>query len=250
MESKQNTISQVVDIVYLTPKNAKFSVSENNFLQLKAKVMYPETLQENLNKTDKPEEENKIEEFTFERVFLHRAFPFDYPFKFISVIGNFPKREEDKKDDKKNENVGDTVSSVPQTTENVSPEESKEKENSPAPPRENTTSLGDLKEIGIISDVSVFGDKQKEYLVNELNRKYFTPVIETIYSVKDKYGYSYWEVKTNVGKIKFSINDAYRNITKITEDRIIVVDVNGNRYEIKSLQGLDKPSFRKIELYL
>ena len=237
METKQNTIDNVIDIVYLTPENAEFSVSANNFLQLKANVAYPETLQDNVNKAEKPEEENKIEEFTFERVFLHRAFPFDNPFKFISVAGNFPKRGEDKKDGDKKTTDGD------KPTEET-------KGDSPAPPRENTTSLGDLKEIGIISDVSVFDEIQKQYLVNELNRKYFTPVIETIYSVKDKWGYSYWEVKTNMGKIKFSVNDTHRNITKITEDRIIVNDVNGNRYEIKSLQELDRPSFRKIELYL
>ena len=243
MEAKQNTINQVIDIVYLTPENAEFSITANNFLQLKAKVSYPETIKDDINKTNAEtgeiREENKIEEFTFERVFLHRAFPFDYPFKFISVIGNFPKREDDKKDDKKDE---------------IKPEESKEpkeeKENSPAPPRENTTSLGDLKEIGIISDVSVFDEKQREYLINELNRKYFTPVIETIYSVKDKWGYTYWEVKTNVGKIKFSVNDAHRNIIKVTEDRIIINDANGNRYEIKSLQKIDRQSYRKIELYL
>jgi hypothetical protein len=238
MEAKQNTINQVVDIVYLTPENAEFTVSENNFLQLKAKVVYPESLQDNLNKTN-VNEENKIEEFIFERVFLHRAFPFDNPFKFISVIGNFPKEEKKDKDKKDAEKT---------KTEEAKPEESKDK--SPAPPRENTTSLGDLKEIGIISDVSVFDEIQKQYLINELDRKYFTPVIEVIYNVKDKWGYTYWEVKTDVGKIKFSVNDTYRNITKITEDRIMITDVNGNRYEIKSLQKIDRPSFRKIELYL
>ena len=224
----QNNINNIIDIMYLTPENSEFSVSENGFLQLKATVKNPEI------KTKEGEpENNKTEEIFFERVLLHRAFPFDNPFKFISAVGCFPKPPEEKKDDEK---------------ENKEPKE--KKEDSPAPPRENTTSLGDLKEIGIVSDIEVFEKKQKQYLLNELNRKYFTPVIEIIYSLKDKYGFSYWEVKTDAGKLKFTVNDAFRNIIKITDDRIIINDVNGNRYEVKSLENFDKASYRKIELYL
>jgi len=47
MSEKQNNINDIVDIVYLTPENAEFSVTANNFLQLKAHVSYPETLQDN-----------------------------------------------------------------------------------------------------------------------------------------------------------------------------------------------------------
>ena len=250
MEAKQNNIdniNNIVDIVYLTPENAEFTISENNFLQLKAKVAYPESLQDNTKKEkenvdigENADENpiNQIEEFFFERVFLHRAFPFDYPYKYISVVGNFPKREEEKKE----ENLGRDALGAPENDE--------KKEDSPAQPRENTTSLGDLKEIGIISDIKIFDENQQQYLINELDRKYFTPVIELIYSVKDKFGFSYWEVKTNVGKIKFTVNDAYRNILKVTEDRILLNDVNGNRYEVKSLQDFDKASYRKIEIYL
>jgi len=236
--NKNNSINSIVDIVYLTPENAKFTLSANNFLQVKASVKYPETLQDIQEKEKNPTAQNidEEEEIFFERVFLHRAFPFDNPYKFISVIGIFPKREGDK-EDKKDE----------KEEKKDNPES---KGDSPALPRENTTSLGDLKEIGIISDVSVFDETQKQYLLTELDRKYFTPVIETIYSVKDKFGFSYWEVKTNTGKIKFTVNDAYRNIIKITDDRIMINDVSGNRYEIKSLQGLDRQCFRKIEIYL
>ena len=263
MEATQNNINNInniVDIVYLTPENAEFTISENGFLQLKANVVSPETLQEAAKKDNKEpnenESENKIEEFFFERIFLHRAFPFDNPYKYISVIGNFPKREEEKKDD----NVGRDDPGAPQTNEekdsSAAPQndneikENKSGEDSPVQPRENTTSLGDLKEIGIISDIAIFDKNQQEYLVNELDRKYFTPIIELIYSVKDKFGFSYWEVKTNVGKIKFTVNDAYRNIIKVTDDRIMINDVNGNRYEIKSLQDFDRTSYRKIEIYL
>ena len=227
METNKNNINDIIDIVYLTPENADFTLSENKFLQLKAKVRNPE---------NKDDAENPVGEFFFERVFLHRAFPFQNPFEYISVAGSFPKKEEEKKD-------CDSPAPSPESESKSEPEKKSE-------PKESTTSFGELKEVGIITDLAVFDETQRKYLVDELNRKYFIPVIETISSVKEKYGFSYWEVKTDIGKIKFTVHDAFRNILKITEDRIMVTDVNGNRYEIISLNGIDRKSFRRIELFL
>ena len=236
-----NDINNIIDIVYLTPENAKFTLSENKFLQLTANVKHPE----------KKEGENpaEIEEFFFERVFLHRAFPFQNPFEYISVSGNFPKTEEQLKKEKEEK----------EEKEKKEREEKEKNSDSPAPlsepekksePKESTTSLGELKEIGIIANISVFDEAQQRYLADELSRKYFIPIVEVITSVKEKYGFSYWEVDSDIGKIKFTVHDAYRNILKITDDRIMVTDVNGNRYEITSLNKLDRKSFRRIELFL
>ena len=248
MES--NNINSIIDIVYLTPENAEFTLSENKFLQLKAKVRNPEKIQIDITKS-KDENETKtdeveIEEFFFERVFLHRAFPFQNPFEFISVSGNFPKieTEEEKKEREKKE-AEEAEKKAGDSPAPAEPESEKKPEL-----KENTTSFGDLKEIGIITNISVFDETQQKYISDELERKYFIPVIESISSVKEKYGFSYWEVKTNIGKIKFTVHDAFRSILKINEDRIMVTDVNGNRYEIVSLTGIDRPSFRKIELFL
>ena len=246
MENK-NDINDIIDIVYLTPENAEFSFSENKFLQLTAKVRHPE----------KKENENpgEIEEFFFERVFLHRAFPFQNPFEYISVSGNFPKteeqlkKEEEAKKEKKEKEEKEKKEREERENNPDSPAPPPEAEKKPEP-KESTTSLGELKEIGIISSISVFDETQQKYLAEELSRKYFIPIIETITSVKEKYGFSYWETKSDVGKIKFTVHDAYRNILKITDDRIMVTDVNGNRYEIVSLDKLDRKSFRRIELFL
>jgi hypothetical protein len=250
-----NNINNIIDIVYLTPENAEFTLSENKFLQLKANVRNPEKNQIDITKDTKDDNEiNEIEpeEFFFERVFLHRAFPFQNPYEYISVSGNFPKtkeqiEEEEKKrkeeEEKKKKEAEESDS--PALPVAVETGEAKKTE-----PKENTTSFGDVKEIGIIASISVFDEAQQKYINDELNRKYFIPIIESISSVKEKYGFSYWETKTNIGKIKFTVHDAFRNILKINEDRIMVTDVNGNRYEIVSLNAMDRQSFRKIELFL
>ena len=221
MSENSNNISDIVKIAFLTSENAEFSLTGNGFLQLKATVQ-------------NPEKDNAVELIEFERVFLHRAFPYDMPYQYISVFGTFPKppKEEDKEDkEAKKEN------------------ENKENDKGDKDKKESVTSVGDLKEIGIISNISAFDEAVQKMLRTTLDNKYFTSIIEIIHSIKDKYGYSYWDVKTNVGRTKFTVHDTYKSLVKINPDRVMVNDINGNRYEIPSLENFDKNSFRKIELF-
>ena len=137
------------------------------------------------------------EEQVYDRVFLHRAFPHELLWEYISVTGD-----------------------------------------------EN-------KEIGLIYNIDDFGEEDVELLKTEINRKYYSPVISEIQSVKERYGFSYWKVRIDDGRIlSFTMQDTFGKIIRIGEDSAILVDVDGNRYTIKSILGLDKKSYRKIELYL
>jgi len=247
-------MNNIVDVVYLTPQNAEFTLSENGFLKLKATVKMPKNISD-LDDKEPDAEEDKPKEFSFERVFLHRAFPFENPNEYIAVSGNFPKtekelaKEREEKEKREKEEAEKKAKDAAEGKEDKKPKEDKKDEKTDGP-KENTTSLGDLKEIGIIRDITLFDQNQQKYIADELHRKYFVPIIETIQSVKEKYGYVYCDVKTNIGRIKFTVHDAHRNLIKVSDDRILIADVNGNRYEISSLRALDSSSMRKIELYL
>lgn len=137
------------------------------------------------------------EEKTYDRVFLHRAFPFELLWEYISVL------DEDK------------------------------------------------IEIGIIFNIDDFDLQDKELLVNELDRKYYEPRIKAIVSLKERYGFSYWNVVCEDGRtVKFTMQDTFRNIIRVGEDRAILLDVDGNRFVIESIMGLDRKSHKKIELYM
>lgn len=104
-------------------------------------------------------------------------------------------------------------------------------------------------EIGVIASVSLFKDDEA-LLKNELERVYFTPKITKIYTMKDKYGFSSWDVETDIGRITFSVKDTFRSIVSLGNGRAIITDVDGGRYEIVDAKKLDKSSFKKVELYL
>jgi len=108
----------------------------------------------------------------------------------------------------------------------------------------------DNNEIGMIRDINDFDETAKELLRRELKRKYHVFTIKKISSVKEKYGYSYWNITDETGEREFTVQDTYKSITKITSERVCVTDIDGNRYEIPSLSALDRRSAKRIEIFL
>ncbi len=172
MEDKRITLSAAADLSYLTADDITFT-RNGEFPAAK--------------KADGDE---------YDRVWLHRVFPFDMEDEFISV----------------------------QTK--------------------------DGEEIGIIRSLSDFDEDSQEILRCELSRKYFIPKIKKILTLKERRGFSYWKVETDIGEMELSLQDTYRSITKIDDDRIFVGDISGNRFEIESLSALDRKSKKKLEIYL
>ena len=178
--NEKTALKEVVAVRYITKDNAKFE-KNGDFIRMTATL---------------PDDEGVPAEKTYDRIFLHRAFPFDFPYAYISVLDS------------------------------------------------------DSTEIGIIREVDELGEEYSRMLRDELDRKYYTPVIRQILSVKDKFGYSYWKVKTDEGELDFTCRDTFSSLLKVGGNRVFVNDIDGNRYEIPDLEGLDRKSFKKIELFL
>lgn len=105
-------------------------------------------------------------------------------------------------------------------------------------------------EIGMIRNIKNF-DKDTEALLRaELELRYFTPVITKINSIKDKFGYSYWEVETTAGSVSMVLNSPYNNVRVLEDGRIIVSDMDGNCFLIPDPKKLDRTSYRFIDVYL
>ena len=105
-------------------------------------------------------------------------------------------------------------------------------------------------EIGIIKSLDLFAGEEKELLETELKRRYYAPKIIKILGMKERYGFSYWKVITEHGEVSFTLQDTFRSIVHVGEDRLVLLDVNGNRFEIPDVKSLDRKSYKKIELYV
>lgn len=108
----------------------------------------------------------------------------------------------------------------------------------------------DEEELGMIRTLGDFPKEQATLLREELRKKYFAPKIRRILRLNERYGASYWVCDTDMGELKFTVQNTYRSLIRAGEDRLFVVDHDGCRYEIESLSAFDKKSYSKIELYL
>ncbi len=131
-----------------------------------------------------------------QRVSLHRDFPFEFPWAYISVMNM------------------------------------------------------DSMELAFIRTLDLFDEEDKAILVKELERKYYSPVIKSIHSVKERFGFSYWDVETTTGRVTFTLQDTFKSISRAGDDRLFFFDVDGNRFVIEDVESLDRKSHKKIELYL
>ena len=108
----------------------------------------------------------------------------------------------------------------------------------------------DEREVGMIPDINEFPEAQRKLLKKELDRLYFMPKILRVDDVKDRFGRTTFHVKTDIGPLCFTVQDVYRNLFRLPDGRLILTDIDGNRFEIEDVTALDKKSYKKIELYI
>ena len=106
------------------------------------------------------------------------------------------------------------------------------------------------KEIGIIADLADMPDETVAMINEQLALNYYIPVIEKINGIKDESGNAYFNVTTDKGDHEFVINMSSNPVTKLTDTRLIITDLEENRYEIRDINRLSRREQRKLDLFL
>lgn len=106
------------------------------------------------------------------------------------------------------------------------------------------------KEIGIIEKMSTLDDETRQMLNEQLNLRYFTPVIEKIKNIKDEYGYAYFDVVTDHGECQFTIQMGSNAVVHLSDVRILILDIDENRFEIPDVSQLSARERKKLDLFL
>jgi len=106
------------------------------------------------------------------------------------------------------------------------------------------------KEIGSIRHISDFDEQTRSLFLEELSRRYFTPQILKVNSIKEKFGYFYWDSDTTAGHLVFILNNPFSNVRQLEDGRIFIYDIDGNSFCIPDAAALDAASYRRIEIYL
>ena len=106
------------------------------------------------------------------------------------------------------------------------------------------------KEIGLIESLSKFPQEQQEMLREQIKLRYFIPVITKVLDVKDEYGYAYWNVVTTFGACRFTTQMSGDAVIHLSDSRLLVTDIDGNRYEITDFYQLGVMERKKLDLFI
>jgi hypothetical protein len=106
------------------------------------------------------------------------------------------------------------------------------------------------KVIGIVVDPSKLDKDSRKICEEELKRRYFTPIILKLVRMKEEYGAVYCEVETNKGHREFVVKGIRDAILDLGDGRVLIMDVDGNRYMVEDWLKLDVKSRRLLERVL
>lgn len=106
------------------------------------------------------------------------------------------------------------------------------------------------KEIGIIEKLSELDKDQQEMIREQIKLRYFMPTIVKVLDIKDEYGYAYWNVTTSFGACRFTTRMSGDAVIFLGESRLMVTDIDGNRYEIPDFYKLNVGERKKLDLFI
>lgn len=106
------------------------------------------------------------------------------------------------------------------------------------------------KEIGMIEKLSLLKPDQQEMIREQIKLRYFIPVITKVLDVKDEYGYAYWHAQTNFGVCRFTTRMSGNAVVSLSESRLLITDIDGNRYEIPDFYQLSVMERKKLDLFI
>lgn len=106
------------------------------------------------------------------------------------------------------------------------------------------------KDIGMLRDPALLDPESRKVLEEELELRYFVPVITKVRKVKIEFGTVYWSVDTTRGPKDIIVRNLRDNIQELSAVRVFVTDIEGNRYEFPNINELNPESLGIILRHL
>ena len=97
-------------------------------------------------------------------------------------------------------------------------------------------------EVGVLESLDGMAADQREIIVQELDRRYFTPAIDKIDELKQDAGMWKFLVQTQRGPAEFYVRNWRDSAHEAARGRWQILSVDGLRFEIKDVYGLDERS--------
>jgi uncharacterized protein DUF1854 len=106
------------------------------------------------------------------------------------------------------------------------------------------------EEILMLEDLAGLDPKSRAVAEEELRRRYLTARVEAVWNVRTEFGVTYWHVLTDRGERDFVVQSLSESCVWLSESHVMIVDVDGNRFEIPDLKALDRASRAQLAAVL
>jgi hypothetical protein len=98
---------------------------------------------------------------------------------------------------------------------------------------------GKDQEITLIADPSTLKAQSWQAVQQELHQRYLTATVTSIDNARQEYGATYWNVQSHRGPREFITQNLQENALWLSDDQLLILDVDGSRFEIPSIAALD-----------
>ena len=106
------------------------------------------------------------------------------------------------------------------------------------------------REVGVLLDLAGLSAEDHALVQDELRRRYLVPEVSRILSRRPRFDLMEWAVETDRGPTTFLTRNLREQQQPPGSDRIIITDIEGNRYDIPNLEALDPVSRRRLDSQL
>ncbi|MGV3723526.1 MAG: DUF1854 domain-containing protein [Actinomycetota bacterium] len=97
-------------------------------------------------------------------------------------------------------------------------------------------------EIAMVEDLDALGPASRAVAEEELRRRYLTAKVQFVREIRTEFGVTYWHVSTDKGERDFVVQSMSESCVWLTDRHLLIIDVDGNRFELEDLTTYDAVS--------
>jgi hypothetical protein len=106
---------------------------------------------------------------------------------------------------------------------------------------------GKDNEIALLPQPQKLAPDSWQAVQRELRERYLTARVQTIGEARQEYGATYWHVTTDRGEREFVTQNLQENAQWLSDTHLLLIDVDGNRFEIPDTRVLDEASQNSLD---
>ncbi len=107
---------------------------------------------------------------------------------------------------------------------------------------------GKGNEIVLLPTLNDLAPASREAVLAEVRLRYLTARVEAVTHARQEFGVTYWSVQTDRGARDFVTQNLQENAVWLSDTHLLLLDVDGNRFEIEDLARLDPRSRHWVEI--